>query len=71
MSSSTAESHPHKPGSQLSLQTKLKLYQACVLSTLPCGGETWTTYARQQTTEKAECLPYEMSAQDSEHYAEG
>ena len=33
----------------LTLNTKLKVYQACVLSTLLYGSETWTTYARQET----------------------
>ena len=33
----------------LTLLTKLKVYQACVLSTLMYGSETWTTYARQET----------------------
>ena len=33
---------------QLSLNTKLKVYQACILSTLLYGSETWTTYARQE-----------------------
>ena len=33
---------------QLTLSTKLKVYQACVLSTLLYGSESWTTYARQE-----------------------
>jgi hypothetical protein len=33
---------------QLTLNTKLKVYQACVLSTLLYGSETWTTYAKQE-----------------------
>lgn len=33
---------------QLTLNTKLKVYQACVLSTLLYGSEAWTTYARQE-----------------------
>ena len=33
--------------SQLTLNTKLKVYQARVLSTLLYGSESWTTYARQ------------------------
>ena len=33
---------------QLTLNTKLKVYQACILSTLLCGSESWTTYARQE-----------------------
>ena len=33
---------------QLTLNTKLKVYQACVLSSLPYGSESWTTYARQE-----------------------
>ena len=33
---------------QLTLNTKLKVYQACVLSTLLYGSESWTTYARQE-----------------------
>ncbi|PIK59499.1 hypothetical protein BSL78_03571 [Apostichopus japonicus] len=32
----------------LTLHTKLKVYQACVLSTLLYGSETWTTYTRQE-----------------------
>ena len=32
----------------LSQNTKLKVYQACVLSTLLYGSESWTTYARQE-----------------------
>ena len=34
--------------SQLTLNTKLKVYQACVLSTLLYGSESWTTYAQQE-----------------------
>ena len=34
--------------SQLSFKTKMKVYQACVLSTLLYGSEAWTTYAKQQ-----------------------
>jgi len=33
----------------LTLNTKLKVYQACILSTLLYGSETWTTYTRQET----------------------
>lgn len=33
---------------QLTLNTKLKVYQACVLSSLLYGSESWTTYARQE-----------------------
>ncbi|XP_018020632.1 uncharacterized protein LOC108676996 [Hyalella azteca] len=33
---------------QLSLHTKLKVYHACVTSTLLYGSETWTTYAKQE-----------------------
>ena len=33
---------------QLSLNTKLKVYQASVLSTLLYGSESWTTYAGQE-----------------------
>ncbi|KAI8519654.1 hypothetical protein Bbelb_029110 [Branchiostoma belcheri] len=32
----------------LTMNTKLKVYQACVLSTLLYGSETWTTYAKQE-----------------------
>ncbi|KAI8513321.1 hypothetical protein Bbelb_099600 [Branchiostoma belcheri] len=32
----------------LTLNTKLQVYRACVLSTLLYGSETWTTYARQE-----------------------
>ncbi|PIK42917.1 hypothetical protein BSL78_20220 [Apostichopus japonicus] len=42
----------------LTLNTKMKVYQACVLSTLLYGSETWTTHA----------LPHEMSLQDTGHY---
>ena len=34
--------------SQLTTNTKLKVYQACVLSTLLYGSESWSTYARQE-----------------------
>ena len=34
--------------SQLTINTKLKVYQACVLSTLLYGSESWSTYARQE-----------------------
>ena len=33
---------------QLTLKTKIKVYQACVLSTLLYGSESWTTYAKQE-----------------------
>ena len=33
---------------QLTLNTKLKVYQACVLSTLLYVSESWTTYAQQE-----------------------
>ena len=33
----------------LTLNTKMKVYQACVLSTLLYGSETWTTYVKQET----------------------
>ena len=33
---------------QLTSNTKLQVYQACVLSTLLYGSESWTTYARQE-----------------------
>ena len=33
---------------QLTQNTKLKVYQACVLSSLLYGSESWTTYARQE-----------------------
>ena len=33
---------------QLTLKTKLKVYQACVLSTLLYGIESWTAYARRE-----------------------
>ncbi|CAH1247554.1 SSTR2 [Branchiostoma lanceolatum] len=32
----------------LSVQTKLRVYEACVLGTLLYGSETWTTYAAQE-----------------------
>jgi len=34
--------------SQLTVNTKLRVYQACVLSTLLYGSESWTTYASQE-----------------------
>ena len=34
--------------SQLTVNTKLRVYQACVLSTLLYGSESWTTYAGQE-----------------------
>ena len=33
---------------KLTLRTKILIYQACVLSTLLYGAETWTIYARQE-----------------------
>ena len=33
----------------LTLKTKLKVYQACVLSTLLYGSESWSTYTRQES----------------------
>ena len=33
---------------KLSLKTKIKVYQACVISTLLYSSETWTTYTRQE-----------------------
>ena len=33
---------------QLTVNTKLKVYQACVVSTLLYGSESWTTYAKQE-----------------------
>ena len=32
----------------ISLNTKLRVYQACVLNTLLYSSEIWTTYARQE-----------------------
>ena len=32
----------------LTTNTKVRVYQACVLSTLLYSSETWTTYARQE-----------------------
>ena len=34
--------------SLLTVNTKLRVYQACVLSTLLYGSESWTTYAGQE-----------------------
>lgn len=34
--------------SKLSIKTKMAVYNACVLSTLLYGSETWTTYAKQE-----------------------
>ena len=34
--------------SLLAINTKMKVYQACVLSTLLYGSETWTLYSRQE-----------------------
>ena len=34
--------------SKLTVKTKMAVYNACVLSTLLYGSETWTTYARQE-----------------------
>lgn len=39
---------------QLTVNTKLKVYQACVLSTLLYGAESWTTYATQEN--RLECF---------------
>jgi len=39
---------------RLSLHTKLKVYHACVTSTLLYGSETWTTYAKQEN--RLECF---------------
>ena len=33
---------------KLTVKTRLRIYQACVLSTLLYGSETWTTYARHE-----------------------
>ena len=33
---------------KLTVKTKMVVYNACVVSTLMCGSETWTTYARQE-----------------------
>ena len=33
----------------LTLTTRLKVYQACVISTLLYGSETWTTYTKQES----------------------
>ncbi|XP_076451257.1 uncharacterized protein LOC143287198 [Babylonia areolata] len=32
----------------LTINTKMQVYQACVLSTLLCGSETWPLYSRQE-----------------------
>ena len=32
----------------LALNTKMRVYQACVLSTLLYGSETWTLYSHQE-----------------------
>ncbi|XP_047470539.1 uncharacterized protein LOC125026277 [Penaeus chinensis] len=32
----------------LTLRTKIKIYEACVLSSLPYGAETWTLYSSQE-----------------------
>ena len=34
--------------SKLTIKTKMKVYSACVLSTLLYGSETWTTYTKQE-----------------------
>ena len=34
--------------SSLTEKSRLRVYQACVLSTLLCGSETWTTYVKQE-----------------------
>jgi hypothetical protein len=33
---------------KLTQQTKFHVYQACVISTLPYGSQTWTSYSRQE-----------------------
>ena len=33
---------------KLTIKTKVAVYNACVVSTLLYGSETWTTYARQE-----------------------
>ena len=33
---------------RLKIKTKIKIYEACILSTLLYGAETWTVYARQE-----------------------
>ena len=33
---------------KFTVKTKMAVYNACVLSTLLCGSETWATYARQE-----------------------
>lgn len=53
--------------SQLTLHTKLKVFQACVLSTLLYGSETCTTYIRQKTLEKfPSTLPTNASCCDGQ-----
>ncbi len=38
--------YPTNP--KLTMKTTMAVYNACVISTLLYGGETWTTYARQE-----------------------
>ena len=33
---------------KLSTKTKMAVYKACVVSTLLCGSEAWTTYSKQE-----------------------
>ena len=43
--------------SQLTMNTKLKVYQACVLSTLLFGSESWSTYTTQENRLESFHLP--------------
>lgn len=45
---------------KLSLDTKLKMDQACLLSTIHYGSETWTTYTRQER--RAKYLPHDAKS---------
>ena len=52
--------------SQLTVNTKPKLYQACVLSIFLYGAESWTTYTRQEKwleTFNLHCLQCILSIQ--------
>ena len=52
----------------LSERTKMCIYQACVLSTLLYGSESWTTYARRVVTQ---CIPPPLPSSPAAHQVAG
>lgn len=55
--------------SSLTEKTRLRVYQACVLSTLLCGSESWTTYAKQEKKLKmpAAHSPHPLGRESARH----